>query len=95
MRERKPLTQKTYYYATTSDQDVTSWTEVLVPNNFDEYDVAEEIAQKLWDNGDTETQNEFELGTTIKVREKGSENITTFKVEVDYEPQFYVKPVTS
>lgn len=94
MRYRKPSPQKVYEYSTNPEAGF-AWVAISYPIDYDEFDVAEEVAQILWDQGDGDTHDEFEHGTVIHVREKGSDKVTQFKIEVDYEPQFYIKPVTA
>lgn len=94
MRDRKPSPKKVYEYSTSPEND-SSWAAISYPEHYDEFDVAEEVAQILWGQGDGDTHDEFEHGTVIHVREKGSDKVTQFKIEVDYEPQFYVRPVTT
>lgn len=92
MWKRKEQKLKFYEYSTPGEAN-TSWTEVSYPLHYDEYDVAEEVAQYLWDQGDSDGHDELEHGKKILVREKGSDKVTEFTIEVDWEPQFYVRPV--
>ncbi len=92
MWKRKDRPMKIYEYSIVG-QASDAWATVSIPFDGDEFDVAEELAEKLYEQGDGDTHEEFYHGVKILVREKGSEKTTEFKIEVDYEPAFYVSEV--
>lgn len=94
MRPRKPGKVKLFEYCLADAADLP-WTEIPLPESCDEFDAAEEASQKAWDDSDGDGHNAFEQGETLLIRLKGTKDIFKFKVEVDYEPQFYIKPVTA
>lgn len=92
MWKRKEKKLKVYEYCLVGE-DNSTFLQVSYPIDYDEFDVAEEVAQYLWDQGDSDGHDELEHGKKILVREKGSDKVTEFTIEVDWEPQFYIRPV--
>jgi hypothetical protein len=90
MRPRKLKTPKVFEYCDL-EADADSWIELSLGAYCDQFDAAEEAAERIWNNGDSDTQEAFSHGLPIVIREKGTENIFGFELTVEFSPMFSVK----
>ena len=92
MRPRKEKPMKIYEYCVPSVWP-NEWFEVEVKGHHDEFDAAEEAAERVWNNMDSDGTNAMLATTTqfiVRLKGSGEEDMHLFEIDVETSPLFHV-----